>query len=230
MKNAIVQRILSQLHRYRRHWPAFVLLFVLQFLASTIAFYALLPDHPNGDELILRLQASWCWVVNWTLLTLAALPPVAGVLVELWNGVTESVREQKKVPALSASLGKDKLLASLSPDDITLPDRITKAVGELTAELWAVTIPFQEPVGVISTTTGAISFPRDRPPYQHEEWPEEYRAPRPPQGYCWETWDEYRAYLETVCRYFPEYLTIEKMEQAKEPDVALAEWLRVPEK
>jgi hypothetical protein len=134
-------------------------------------------------------------------------------------------------PALPSgtSLHPDIEVFSISPDETAeqLADRWEKAQSKATGR-FAVFIGFRRPVGVIyGRQHGSevnITFTRDTPPYQGEDWPVKITVPG--ARFHAETWSQYQQYLSVFCQHFPEWSETEKVLSAPDGNTAATKVLR----
>ncbi len=207
-----------------------VLGFVLFTLSLIIAFYVLLPFHPNGKEIAFSLFISFGYWMNFALIVSAGCAVVSLVVPQLVRFTLEVIDEQKKQSQLlpSLSLHPDISVFSLSEteDAASREERFNEARKNRKPGQYVVCVFFRKPSGLIIADKDDGVFERRNPPYQ-ETWPKESHLQVPPNHlYTAETWDEYEQDLLTLCQYLPEYLSTIRLD-VPNPGNALAAELKM---
>jgi hypothetical protein len=171
--------------------------------------------------------------MNATLYTLAALCFAAFGMYNFKKGIVihHTFVFGSDGPALPSGidLHPDIAVFSQSPDESAeqLADRWEKAQSEAMGR-FAILIGFRRPVAVVyGRQNGSevnITFTRDTPPYQGEDWPSKITTPG--ARFHAETWSQYQQYLSVFCKHFPEWSETEKVLSAPEGNTAATKVLR----
>lgn len=207
---------------------------ILALLWASLTLLLACSLHYGGDEAYLRWVAIFSFWMNVALIILASLCFVAA---GMWNFGKGVVIQHTFVfgsdgPALPSGidLHPDIAVFSLSPDETPeqLADRWEKAQSEAMMHRFAVLIGFRRPVGIIYGRMNGqevnITFTRDTPPYQGDDWPVKIAAPG--TRFHAETWSQYQHYISVFCRNFPEWAETEKVLSAPEGNTAATKVLR----
>jgi hypothetical protein len=196
-----------------------VLASVLFTLGLIIAFYALLPLHPNGKEIAFSILVSFGYWVNFGLIVTGCLAFAAGaiyffagfmypVAVVAYDWAAERLSDGTKRLPPSLSLFPDVELFSLSEDEdaASREERFNQARKNRKPGQYIVCVWFRHPSGLIIGDGKDGVFKRKDPPYQ-DGWPKESQLIVPTDHlYTAESWAEYEQNILTLCRYMPEYL------------------------
>lgn len=206
---------------------------ILALLWASLTLLLACSIQLGGDEAYLRWVAIFGFWMNATLYTLAALCFVAFGMYNFKKGIVihHTFVFGSDGPALPSgtSLHPDIAVFSLSPEESAeeLADRWEKAQTEAMGR-FAILIGFRRPVAVVyGRQNGSevnITFTRDTPPYQGEDWPVKITVPG--ARFHAETWSQYQQYLSVFCKHFPEWSETEKVLSAPEGNTAATKVLR----
>lgn len=90
--------------------------------------------------------------------------------------------------------------------------RLLAAVSKAGRSCWVVSLAKGQPMGMIyGSATEALYFDRTRPPFQTEEWPEEYRIVPANTRFVGETESDFREYVRKFMLHFPEWSAKKKI-------------------
>lgn len=206
---------------------------ILAFLAVSLLQLLVAALQYGGDEVYLRFVSIFAFWANLVLFMFIVLLFAAAGMYNFKKGVVihHTLVWTSDGPALPSGidLHPDIAVFSQSPDETAeeLADRWEKAQSEATGR-FAVFIGFRRPVGVIyGRQQGSevnITFTRDTPPYQGEDWPVKITVPG--ARFHAETWSQYRQYISVFCQHFPEWAETEKVLSAPDGNTAATKVLR----
>lgn len=219
--------LLEFLSRHRENWPGWIILSVLSGFALFLAGALLTANHPAAAEIISN-QAMSFFLLCVTIIASS----LAGVIArDIWNSAKDltadlprylgpieraflvcGVRIEYGPAALPAStwvpesVHPDRLVYSMPGDDPGFSDRFEAGVNAAKPASWTLVLQRGNPIGMVyGGADQTLTFERDLPPFQTEDWPEDWKICPRGTRFVGETEADFSAYVDRFLPHFREW-------------------------
>lgn len=220
--------LLEFLSRHRDAWPGWIILSILSGFALFLAGALLTAKHPAAAEIISNQAVSFFLLV----VTIIASSLAAVIARDIWKSGSDLIADTPRylgpieraflvcgvrieygpaaLPAstwVPASVHPDRLVCSLPgelPEAFTI--RVDEAVNAAKPGQWSLILQKGNPIGMVyGSPEQTLTFERDLPPFQTEDWPDEWKVCPRGTRFIDETDAEFSAYVDRFLPHFREW-------------------------
>lgn len=219
--------MLTFISRHRDAWPGWIILSILSGFSLFLAGALLTAKHPAAAEIISNQAMSFFLLC----VTIIASSLALSIARDIWKSGKELTADMPRylgpveraflvcgvrikygpaaLPAstwVPASVHPDRLVYSMPGDDPGFSDRFEAGVNAANAAAWTLVLQRGNPIGMVyGSPEQTLTFERDLPPFQHDDWPEDWKIVPRGTRFIDETDAEFSAYVDRFLPHFREW-------------------------